>query len=176
MGTDTSINHSTVQNCYAVKVRSQGESRVAYALRQKGHQVLLPGYVQCRRYSDRVQRVPCALFPGYVFVRMDEGALLSVVSTFGVHYVVGFGSKLEPLPEHEAKAVEVLCEANDQNDQCEPCEIFTVGQRAMIIEGLFSGLVGVLQKVQDQTRVVISIDSLQKAVRISLPSSSFRIL
>ena len=49
MNTETLNNPALVQPCYAVKVRNNGEEDVAHALRQKGHDVLLPGYVECRR-------------------------------------------------------------------------------------------------------------------------------
>lgn len=159
--------------CFAVKVRSAGEEGVARALRQKGHEVLLPVYTVARRYSDRIKKATCALFPGYIFVRMDPDALLNVVSTNGVSYVVRSGRTLEPLSEDEIRTVETLCRTPQD---CEPCDYVQVGQRVMIESGLFAGLTGVLEHVHDENRVVIAIDSLHQAVRIAIGCASFRVL
>jgi transcription antitermination factor NusG len=103
---------------------------------------------------------------------MNERSVLSVVTTFGVHYIVGFGSTLKPLAEHEAKAVEALCEPKVKS---EPCEIYTVGKKVVITQGYFCGLTGTLQNVKDQTKVIISIDSLQIAFRVTLSPCAFTI-
>src|ERR1035438_4787262 len=56
---------------YAVAVRSNFERIVAQSLRQKDYEVFLPTYLAKRRWSDRTKVVECALFPGYLFCRMD---------------------------------------------------------------------------------------------------------
>ncbi len=159
--------------CYALKVRSSGEDGVVRSLRQKGLEVLAPSYLVTRRYSDRIKRMHRALFPGYVFVRMNRDTVLSVLSTNGVNYVVRLGRRLEPLSEQETKAIQAFC-CTEQ--YCEPCDYLKVGQRVMIEEGLFAGLTGVLQKVRDENNVVIAIEMLHQAVRVATGTSALRVL
>ena len=173
MATEMATGAQVQVGCYAVKVRSRGEDTVARALRDKGHDVLAPAYTAVRRYSDRAKKVSCALFPGYVFVHMDISTMLSVVSTSGVSYVVRSGRGLEPLSDEDSRTVQALCRSESA---CEPCAYLQVGQRVVIEEGPFAGLTGVLQKVRDEERVVVAVESLYRAVSVSIGASALRLL
>ena len=69
---------------YAVAVRSNFERIVAQSLRQKDYEVFLPTYLAKRRWSDRTKVVECALFPGYLFCRMDLQQRVPLLNTLGV--------------------------------------------------------------------------------------------
>jgi len=90
---------------YAVAVRSNFERIVAQSLRQKDYEVLLPAYVAKRRWSDRTKVVECALFPGYLFCRMDLRQRLPLLNTPGVASIVGVGKCAAPVPESEIAAI-----------------------------------------------------------------------
>jgi transcriptional antiterminator NusG len=156
---------------YAVKVRSRGEYTVGHALRHKGFDILLPTYVHRRPYSDRIKRVNCALFPGYIFVRTDTQEFLPIVSTEGVSYIIKSGNSLHPLPQEEVTALESLCKFNDG---CEPCVNYIAGQRVSIESGPLRGLQGVLARVGDNDRLVISINSIFSSVSIDVRDTSIK--
>ena len=84
----STANNCSSPSCFAVKVRSRAESTVTELLRSKGYDVLLPTYTDKRKYTDRIKKMNCALFPGYVFVRFNPQAVHEVVTTQGVSYVV----------------------------------------------------------------------------------------
>ena len=151
--------------CYAVKVRSRMEGSIGVALKQKGFDVLLPTYTDRRRYSDRVKAVSRALFPGYVFVRTEMKELLPLVSTEGVSYIVKSGNAPHPLPQQEVAAIESLCR---MDAPCSPCENLNVGQRVTIESGPLSGLQGILTRIGDNDRLVISINSIFSSVSVDL--------
>lgn len=159
------------QRYFAVKVRTRGEIAVGVALRHKGYDVMMPTYTARKRYSDRVKKAQHALFPGYVFVRMDPQQLLPLVQTEGVSYVVKSGSSLAPLPVDEALALESLCKVPTE---CEPCENFQVGQRVLIDSGPLQGLKGLLTRVGDRDRLVISINSIFSSVSVDLKDTVVR--
>ena len=157
---------SADSNYFAIKVRSRGEVKVATMLRDKGHQVLLPTYEVHLRYSDRIKRRQCALFPGYLFARLEKESLLSLVSTEGVNYIVRNGSSFLPLSDVETQAVIALSQR--VNRACEPCLPIAVGERVRITRGVFAGLTGKLDSAQGRDSVVIAIDSLCQAVRLDV--------
>ncbi|HEY0758377.1 MAG TPA: transcription termination/antitermination NusG family protein [Acidisarcina sp.] len=161
----TLMRSSTQAGCYAVKVRSRGEATVGNALRSKGFDVLLPTYTDARRYSDRVKEVKCALFPGYVFVRLTGEGLLPLVSTEGVSYIVKSGGQLRPLLDEEAAAIESLC---NSGEDCQPCENYRVGQRVSIASGPLVGLTGILVRVGENDRLIISINSIFSSVSVDV--------
>jgi transcription antitermination factor NusG len=151
--------------CYAVKVRSRMEGTIGGALQQKGFDVLLPTYVDRRRYTDRVKAVTRALFPGYVFVRTDMKELLPLVSTDGVSYIVKSGNAPHPLPQQEVTAIESLCRIDAP---CSPCDNFNVGQKVSIESGPLRGLQGILARIGNKERLVISINSIFSSVSVDL--------
>jgi transcription antitermination factor NusG len=159
--------------CYAVRVRTRGEEYVANLLRHKDFQVLAPTFTELRRYSDRVCRVTSALFPGYIFARIGPQDLIRLLSTDGVSYVVRNGEAAGSLSRHETRAVEALCEGSESRH---PCSYLRVGQRVRIDSGPFMGVEGVLAKVRDVTRVVVSVDSLCSSVSVEIGPDRIRFL
>jgi transcription antitermination factor NusG len=163
--------------CYAVRVRTRCEDAVANNLRGKDYEVLTPSYIAQRRYSDRIRKVPCALFPGYVFVRMEAANMLPLVTTPGVSYVLGTGSRLSPLSDEETRTIEALCRMDaDQSKACLPCAYLRVGQRVRIEVGPLAGLEGVLVRVRNIQRVVVTVESLRSSVSIEVGHSDIRVL
>ena len=154
-----------VQGYYAVKVRSAGEALVAGTLRQKGFEVLAPTYIDHRRYSDRIRKANCALFPGYIFVRMDARELMPLVSTTGVSYIVKSGATLKPLPDDETAAIKSLCQSEVG---CLPCTPLQIGQRVSIDSGPLTGLQGILVKTGESSRVVLSINTVFQSVTVDV--------
>lgn len=155
--------------CYAVKVRSRMEGVISGALKQKGFDVLLPTYTDRRRYSDRVKSVSRALFPGYVFVRTEMRELLPLITTEGVSYIVKSGNAPHPLPQQEVAAIESLCR---MTAACSPCENFHVGQKVRIESGPLHGLEGILARIGNNERLVISISSIFSSVSVDLKDTA----
>ena len=90
---------------YAIKVRTKSESLVETLLARKGYECYLPSYTDCRQYSDRIKKAQAALFPGYIFCRLDITQRLPILTTVGVEYFVSFGDEPQPVNEFEINAV-----------------------------------------------------------------------
>ena len=151
--------------CFAVKVRSRAEATITDMLRRKGYEVLLPTYTHRRQYSDRVRMASCALFPGYVFVRLNPQELLGVISTQGVSYVVKSGSMLQPLPREEECLLESLAEFVEE---CEPCHSYQAGQRVQIMSGPLKNQQGTLVRMDGKERIVLSLNSIFSSITVNL--------
>jgi len=164
-------SRSSQSGCYAVKVRPRGELAVGRVLSHKGFDILLPSYIDRRRYSDRIKQVSCALFPGYIFVRMNPEELLPIASTEGVSYLVKSGSSLHPLPPEEVAVLEALCGVESG---CEPCPNLSVGNRVSIESGPLRGLQGILVRVGKNDRVVINIGTVFRSVSVDLRDTAIK--
>lgn len=151
--------------CFAVKVRSRAETTITGTLRRKGYDVLLPTYTHRHQYSDRVKHSSRALFPGYVFVRLDPRQLLGVISTEGVSYIVKSGNTLCPLPSVEEDLLQSL---STLADVCQPCEFPQVGQRVMIKSGPLQNQRGTLVRIGNRDRLVLSLGSIFSSVMVNL--------
>lgn len=168
----TSLNE-VAMGVYAVKVRAAGETAVAETLRNKGFEVLMPLVETRRQYSDRIKCTNRALFPGYVFVRLEGGTLLPLISTHGVSYLVRTGRAVEPISAEDLMKIKVLC--NEVVD-CEICEYLSVGQRVLVETGPLTGLTGVLTKIGGNSRIVLSISNIFRSVSVDVKDTKVSVL
>jgi transcriptional antiterminator RfaH len=159
--------------CYPFNVRVRGEESVARTLREKGYEVLLPTYIQKRHYSDRIKKVHCALFPGYVFAYTTMDAMMGILATPGANYVVRSGTRITSLSPEDELTVRALCLANVA---CEPCSDLQIGLRVLIETGPLAGLTGTLVKARNNERVIISVESVQRSIMVEIGRASLRVL
>src|SRR5712671_6899317 len=87
---------------YLVYTKPLTEAIAQANLERQGYEVYFPRAVQTVRCSGRWLERVVALFPRYLFLRLNEGcqALNPVRSTVGVASVVRFGSRYTVVPEH----------------------------------------------------------------------------
>jgi transcriptional antiterminator NusG len=92
-GRETSVPH-----WYALYTNPRHEKVVAKQLKERCVENFLPLYRTWHRWKDRRKQVELALFPGYVFVRIEEQKKLQVLKTPGAVNLVSFNGKLAALP------------------------------------------------------------------------------
>lgn len=153
---------------YALRVKSRCEKMVAHGLRERGYSEFLPEYISIRRWSDRLKKMQTPLFPGYLFCRFDFNNRLPVVSTPGVVRVIGLGKLPLPVDEGEISALQIAVRSGLL---LQPWPFLKVGERVTIQEGPLRNVDGVILRMSDRDRLVISVTLLQRAVAISLERS-----
>src|SRR5205807_3215350 len=126
---------------HVLHTQHQHEKNVARALTGKGFEVLLPLYTAVHRWKDRKKRVSLPLFPCYVFVQSPFDRWLPILSTPGVHNVVGFGGTPSIIPNLELEAVRRMSEGSLK---VAPHPFLQCGDRVRLIEGPLQGLEGLL--------------------------------
>jgi len=162
---------SDVKRWYAAVVRPNHEKMVSVALRNKGIEEFTPLYCEKRRWSDRVKQVELPLFPGYVFCRFAIEAPVCVVTTPGVVSLVGFGKGPAPIPDAEIRAIRTLIASGSPLFRW---PYLRVGQRVRITDGALQDVEGILVKIHDEFRLVVSIELLQRSVAVTL--EGFRVV
>jgi transcriptional antiterminator NusG len=156
---------------YAVCVRSQHEKRVADALTSKGYDCLLPSYRERRKWSDRTKVLELPLFPGYVFSRFDIDVRLPILRTPGVLAVAGLGKIPQPLDPHEVEQIRRVAAVGYP---AQPWPFLKIGQRVRITAGPLTGVEGFLVQRRGETRVVLSVSVLEKAISVQVESDAIR--
>ena len=146
---------------FAVTVKPNHERAAAQALDAKGLEVFLPLYRARRRWTDRVKELDLPLFGGYVFCRFERPEKARVLATPAVTSVVGFGHQPASIPESEIESVRMLVASGLPLG---PWPLLRVGQRVRIGAGPLAGVEGVLSRIKDGWRVVVSVELLQRAV------------
>ena len=94
---------------------------MAKQLNERCVENFLPLYRTWHRWKDRRKQVELALFPGYVFVRIEEQNKLQVLKTPGAVNLVSFNGKLAPLPEPEIEALRNALEPV-KDKMCADCQ------------------------------------------------------
>jgi transcription termination/antitermination protein NusG len=162
---ETTTKHEA--HWYAVSTRSRQEKVVARQLENVGVAAFLPLVTEIRRWSDRNKPVSVPVFSGYVFVQiraMDE-LRMHVLKTPGVVSFVGTRGIPVPIPETEIRNVRSLL-ANSV--ACSPYPFLKVGQRVRIVGGALDQLEGVLVGRGPESKLIISIELIQRSLAISV--------
>lgn len=164
-----------VPGWYACRTRARAEKQVNRMLRQRGIEPYLPLVDQVRQWTDRRKRVAFPLFPGYVFAHFGPGLFHLVLRTPGVVTVVGAAGAPIPVRADELDSIRLLVESvNAGNPPPQPAEFVEVGQEVVVAEGPFSGMRGVLTEERGQTRVIVRLSALRKALSVELPREILR--
>jgi len=134
-------------------------------LSHKGFEHFFPTYSARRRWSDRMKTVEAALFPGYVFCRIDIQKRLPVLTAPGVVNIVGIGKTPAIIPEHEIERIKLILRSGLL---AEPWPYLTAGTQIRIEQGPLAGCEGILVRTKGQTRLVATVDLLQRAVAVEI--------
>jgi len=153
---------------YAVYTRHQHEKNVARVLESKGLEVFLPLYTAIHRWKDRNKRLLLPLFPCYLFVRNPQELWQPILSTPGVHSVVGFSKRPATIPWVELEAIRRLV-GSDLG--AEPHPFLVCGARVRLRAGPLQGIEGLLLRKKTIWKLVVSIEMLQRAVAVEVDAS-----
>lgn len=156
---------------FAVRVRARAEQLVAGALSGRGYEIFLPTYLECRRYASCVKKVDAALFPGYLFCRLNVNRRLPVLSTSGVLHIVSCGGVLQPIDEPEIAAIRTVVESHLP---AVPWPYLKAGNPVRIEFGPLTGLEGLVVTEKSRERLVLSVHLLQRSVSVEIDRSWVR--
>jgi transcription antitermination factor NusG len=155
---------------YVLFVRSNQEKRVARSLSERGIQHFLPCYASLRQWKDRRVKLEMPLFPGYVFVRLPFLERMKANSVPNVVALVGTRNSPSVISEDEIAWIRQGLE----HGKATPHEYLEEGERVEITDGAMSGMKGVLLRRHNETRVVISLDSIARAFVVEVDAVSVR--
>jgi transcription antitermination factor NusG len=129
----------------------------------RGVEYYLPAYEEIHQWKDRKQTVAVPLFPGYVFARfVDEpGLRRKVLMASGIVQILGSSRGPEPIPDVQIEAVRAML---DSRVPCRANPLLREGMRARVIRGALAGMEGLLTRIKNRTRLVISIPLLNQSV------------
>jgi transcription antitermination factor NusG len=160
-----STSGSADDRWYAAYTCTHHEKRVAQQLSERHVENFLPLYRSVRRWKDRRKELQLALFPSYVFVRLNLRDRLQVLQLPGVVSFVSFGGNPAPLLDIE---IEMLRQGNANPARIAPHPYLKVGRRVRVRSGPFAGTEGILVRRRDGCRVVVSIDLLMRSVAVEV--------
>jgi transcription antitermination factor NusG len=153
---------------YAVHVRSKFERTVSTVLDHKGVEQFLPTYRSRRIWTDRVKVLDLPLFPGYIFCRIPLEERNRVVTIDGVIGFVGAGRQPIPISDPEIDAIRTIVQSDVK---AQPWPFLKIGQTVRISHGSLAGIEGILVRVKNSWRLVVSVALLERSVAVEIDAA-----
>jgi transcription antitermination factor NusG len=150
---------------YALVCRPRHEKAVTSALAMKEFESFLPLYRARHKWSDRNKDVELPLFPGYAFCRFDLDDKIHIVSTYGVRSIVGNGRTVLPVDDAEILRLQAVVKSGLPLN---PCAFLQTGDKARVEFGPLRGVEGVVVRVKNRDRMVVSVTLLQRSVSVEV--------
>jgi len=154
---------------YLVYSRPRQEQVAETNLQRQGYEVWLPRLRWSRRRSGHWAQLVEPVFPRYLLIRLDAGGdnFAPIRSTRGVSGLVRFGREPAVVPD---LVVNRLRSAADPHSGLLLPELAELrgGDPVEVIEGPFQGLRGIFQAQSGEQRVLILLNILGQANRVTL--------
>lgn len=147
---------------YAVQHKPAQGNRALDNLQNQGASCFYPKVSIERIRGGKRATVLEPLFPGYLFINIEESDKLwsKLRSTRGILRVVGFGGKPRPIPDDVISYIrEGLTEVENQGG-------LKTGERVEIKEGPFRGIEGIFEAYDGEERAIVLISFMQKQQQI----------
>ena len=158
---------------YALYTRSRHEKRVDRQLRDKGIESYLPVQKVLRQWSDRKKWVEEPLFRCYVFIHADWRNRLRALQSYGAVRIVSFNGKPAAVRDEEIENIRrILLEV----PAVEACTPVSVGDVVEILHRPLAGLRGRLEEVRGERRLVVTVESIQQALRFNVDRADVRVV
>jgi transcriptional antiterminator RfaH len=161
----------SVRRWYLVQCRARQEERALEHLERQGFECYRPLYDRERIRRGRKVLTQAALFPGYLFIRLDRihDNWLPICSTRGVIQIVRFNAY--PLPVAD-DIIERIRRRIASGPLREP--YLKTGERVVITQGSFSGIEAIFVACDGDERVMLLLNILQSEQTLSFPIESVR--
>ncbi len=155
----------------ALVARPRAERMVQSGLSARGLETFVPWHRVRRRWSDRIKVLEQNLFPGYIFCRSTFDERRKVMSQPGVERVISFGRDPALIPDTE---IAVLRRSIESGFPLGPWPFLKTGQRVRIEYGALAGIEGTLARDAGTSRIVVSVNALQRSVAIEVDRDMIR--
>lgn len=153
---------------YGLRLQSNREVRVQDALRAAAIPDFLPTYVEETRWSDRTKRTSRPLFPGYVFCHVAPEHFPLVRRIAGVVQILGAEFTPTPIPDAEIDNLRLAVASRVPLAECP----YVAGETVRVDSGPLAGLVGVVERTKGATSVVVTLEILNRSVRVEVDAAS----
>ena len=163
------MERDTADRWYAVCCKPRQETIAEVNLLRQGYHVYLPRIrMRVRRRGHWIDAIE-VLFPRYIFIRLDPvlRSTASVRSTRGVVGLVRFGGWPAIVPDEVMDAV-IQREDAGTGVHLDKRPLFSSGEAIKLVDGPLSGMEGVFTEQDGDMRVIVLLELLGKANRVSV--------
>ena len=144
---------------YALHTKSRFENVVNEGLFKKSLEVFLPKIKVKSKRRDRKLIIEVPLFPGYLFVKTDLNPHehIEILKTTGAVRLVGNKDGPVSITDHTVESLRIMVTTEYP---IATGTRFKKGDRVMVVEGPFAGVIGTFIRYRGQGRVIVDIEAL----------------
>jgi transcription antitermination factor NusG len=157
---------------YAAYTLPRHEKKVARQLAMRSLDFYLPLYTATHRWNDRNAELELPLFPGYVFVRIALAERTRALEVPSLLRLVSFGHSPLPLEDAQIDSLRTALAAR----KAEPYPFLLSGKRIRIDRGVFKGLEGVIERRKGRSRLIVSIELIERSIVIELEAADVAVI
>lgn len=159
---------------FALYVQPRKEKVVEQELLKRGYEIYLPIKQELRQWKDRKRIIEVPLIPSYVFMNIEEKEVWDIVRINGCVKFIWFNGKPCPIPDDQIDSIKLLLAKNVEIEQTSINP--SSGDLVRIIEGDFTGLVGVFLHKKEKNNFAVRISSLGIDLTITIDESNFELV
>lgn len=164
---------NVVNPWHILRVKTGAEAHCFEQLQLRSIEPFLPTYTLKRRLAHRpAEELPRALFPGYLFARVDFENRVEVLRTPGVYEFLRFANCPATLTEGEVENIRRIMQTENVRTSA-PLE---KGMLVEICEGPLEGYVGTVIRLKNVSRVYVNIPAFNRAAVTEIDPCRLRVL
>ena len=154
---------------YVILVRGRYEKKADMFLKKINIISYLPLQKKLHYWSDRRKWVENPLFPGYLFVYVNNGDYYSVFNCPFVLGYVTFEKQAVPVSTEQIESIRSVLNSGLEYSVIK--ERFKINERIKLDHGPLSGCDGQIVEYAGRDKLVISIDNVSYSLVVNLPSA-----
>ena len=153
------ITYTLTHAWYALHTRSRFENVVNEGLEKKSLEVFLPKIQIKSKRRDRKRLIRVPLFPGYLFVKttLNPTEHIEILKTVGAVRLVGNKDGPVSISDDTLESLKIMVATDNP---VTTGSRFKKGDRVMVIEGPFAGVIGTFVRYRGKERVIVNIEAL----------------
>ena len=162
-----------VRSWFAVYTATNNETKIAQRLNLRSFETFLPLDGTTRRWKNRTTvDLELPLFSGYVFVHFARTESVKILDIPMVYSIMGNWQGALALPDIEIQALRAGLVPADVI----PHVHLQVGQRARIRTGLLANWEGIVTRIDDGLRIVLTVESIMRSIAVRVASDDLELL
>jgi len=146
-----------------IKTKPRQEKKLKHFCGQNSVDCYLPLYKKIKRYGRKTVEHWLPMFPGYVFVLLDDEIYSTLVRSGSIVYRICMNDISEKRLIEDLQTLLKFEKIAADNDIVIKPDILE-GKKVSIIEGPFKGMQGVIEKRKNKFAVTVDIDILGQSV------------
>ena len=149
--------------------RPQFERTVYQELGKKGIMAFLPSWLEIRQWSDRKKKISVPLFPGYVFVFLDQKHLHEALMVRGAVKFVSFADEIATVSEEEIERIRLLLSSDLEIEVADELPELQKGDHVFLEEGPLAGQMVEFIECKGKRRGLFKLEAIGKYLLVNLP-------